>query len=191
MLQLNIRMLLARLRKPRSRRDRGRVRAGPAVLLHGLGAAASMRVVPRAAAIALAAVAASVASTAWADAASPVGLWENVDDATGKPRAVIRISEAHGTLQGRIEKVFLAPNESPNCVACKGALKNAPILGLMILNGLKKVGDAYSGGEILDPDKGKFYSCKVRLVESGRKLEVRGFIGFSLLGRSQFWRRLE
>jgi uncharacterized protein (DUF2147 family) len=120
-------------------------------------------------------------------------LWKNIDDATGKPRALIRITESNGTLQGRIEKVFPAPNESqnPTCEKCEGANKNAPIVGLVILNGLKKDGDAYAGGQILDPDNGKLYSSKVKLTDGGKKLDVRGYIGVPMLGRTQTWLRQE
>ncbi|CAN2533712.1 hypothetical+protein [Methylocapsa aurea] len=148
-----------------------------------------MRILNRSAAFALAVVAASVSSTAWADNASPVGLWRNIDDTTGKPRALIRISESNGALRGRVEKVFLAPNESPTCTKCEGALKNAPVIGLVILSGLEKDGAEYTGGQILDPDNGKIYSSMIRLTDGGKKLEVRGYIGVSLLGRSQIWQR--
>jgi uncharacterized protein (DUF2147 family) len=148
-----------------------------------------MRILNRCAAFALAVVAASVSSIAWADNASPVGLWKNIDDSTGKPRALIRISESNGTLQGRIEEVFLAPDESPTCTKCEGALKDAPVVGLVILSGLKKDGEEFTGGQILDPDDGKFYRSKIRLTDGGTMLEVRGYIGVPLLGRSQIWQR--
>ena len=128
-----------------------------------------------------------------ADEASPAGLWKNVDDVSGKPRALIRITESNGTLQGRIERVFPAPGEDPNpkCDKCEGANKNAPVVGLMILSGLTKEGDEYVGGQILDPDNGKVYRSKVSLADNGKKLSVRGYIGVPLLGRSQTWVRLE
>jgi uncharacterized protein (DUF2147 family) len=150
-----------------------------------------MRIPKQFSVLALAAAAALMSSTAWADNASPVGLWRNVDDVSGKPRALIRITEANGTLQGKIEKVFLAPNESPKCEKCEGALKNAPVIGLVILSGLKKDGAEYTGGQILDPDNGKTYSSKIYLTDSGRKINVRGYIGVSILGRSQSWLRHE
>lgn len=133
------------------------------------------------------------ASAAWADDGSAAGLWKNIDDATGKPRALVRITEANGVLQGRIEKVFPGPNDSPNptCGKCSGANKDAPVIGLLILNGLKKDGDEYGGGEILDPDSGKVYSSKLRLTDGGRKLAVRGYIGVPMLGRTQTWLRQE
>lgn len=128
-----------------------------------------------------------------ADDTSPAGLWKNIDDATGKPRALIRITESNGTLQGKIEKVFPAPNESqnPKCEKCEGASKDAPIIGLLILSGLKKDGDAYAGGQILDPDNGKTYASKVQLTDGGKKLNVRGYIGVPMLGRTQTWVRQE
>ena len=116
-----------------------------------------------------------------------------IDDVTGKARALIRITETNGALQGKIAKVFRAPNEDqePKCEKCEGELKNAPVIGLVIITGLKKDGDEYVGGQILDPDNGKVYSSKVRLTDGGSKLTVRGYIGVPLLGRSQTWLRQE
>lgn len=130
-------------------------------------------------------------SIARADDTSPVGLWKNIDDVSGKSRALIRITETNGTLQGTVEQVFPAPSEdqNPKCVKCEGALKNAPIVGLQILSGLKKDGDDYADGQILDPESGELYRSKLHLLDGGRKLNVRGYIGISLLGRSQTWIR--
>lgn len=124
---------------------------------------------------------------------SPAGLWKTVDDVSGKPRSLIRIAESNGTLRGTIEKVFPAPTEDPNpkCEKCEGALKNAPVIGLIILSDLKKAGDEWAGGQILDPDNGKLYRSKVQLIEGGKKLSVRGYIGVPMLGRSQVWERQE
>lgn len=140
-------------------------------------------------AITLAAIFAS--SAARADNTSPVGVWKNIDDVSGKPRALIRITETNGTLQGTVIKVFPGPDEdqNPKCEKCDGALKNAPIVGLPILSGLKKDGDEYTGGEILDPENGEVYSSNLHLIDGGGKLSVRGYIGVSLLGRSQTWIR--
>jgi len=120
-------------------------------------------------------------------------LWKNIDDASGKPRALIRIAESNGTLQGKIEKVFPGPSEdrNPKCEKCEGALKNVPVIGLVILSGLKKDGAEYTGGKILDPDNGKVYSSKIQLTDAGKKLNVRGYVGVSMLGRSQIWLRQE
>jgi uncharacterized protein (DUF2147 family) len=146
------------------------------------------------AALALKAITVAAALTTlpvWANGASPVGLWKNIDDASGKPRALIRITESNGALQGRIEKVFPGPNEDPEpkCDKCEGENKNAPVVGLLILSGLTREGAEYVGGQILDPDNGKVYRSKVRLTDSGKKLDVRGYIGVPVLGRSQTWLR--
>ena len=145
----------------------------------------------RAGVLAITLAAALLSSAARADNTSPVGLWKNIDDVSGKSRALIRITEANGTLEGTVEKVFPGPSEdqNPKCGECEGALKNAPIVGLEILSGLKKDGDGYAGGQILDPENGKVYSSSMQLIDGGRKLSVRGYIGISLLGRSQTWIR--
>lgn len=141
----------------------------------------------------LAVVAALISATSFADDASPVGLWKNIDDVSGKPRALIRITESDGSLQGRIERVFPAPNEeqNPTCEKCEGENKGAPVIGLVILTGLVKDGDEYAGGQILDPDSGNIYSSKVRVIKGGKKLSVRGYIGMPMLGRTQTWVRQE
>lgn len=128
---------------------------------------------------------------AWADDSSPVGLWKNIDDVSGKPKALIRISENKGELQGRIEKLFRPADQdqNPKCVACEGVNKDQPIIGMVFMSGLKKAGDEYTGGQILDPDNGKIYKSKLTLVEGGKKVNVRGYIGVPMLGRSQVWVR--
>lgn len=127
------------------------------------------------------------------DTGSAVGLWKNIDDHTGKPKALIRISEANGVLRGKIEKLLRDPSQdqNPKCVKCAGELKDQPILGLTIINGMKKDGNEYNGGTILDPDNGKVYKSKMVVVDDGKKLNVRGYIGVPLLGRTQTWIREE
>jgi uncharacterized protein (DUF2147 family) len=130
---------------------------------------------------------------AFADDSSPVGLWKNIDDVSGKPKALIRITDSNGVLQGKIEQLFRAPTEdqNPKCEKCEDARKNQPVIGLVIMTGLKKDGDEYNGGEILDPDNGKVYRSKIHLTDAGKKLSVRGYIGVPMLGRSQTWVRQE
>jgi uncharacterized protein (DUF2147 family) len=132
------------------------------------------------------------ALSAWADG-SPVGLWKNIDDSSGKPSALIRITESGGELTGKIEKLFREPGEEANpiCTKCDGALKDQPVIGMTILSGLKKDGDEYSGGQILDPGNGKLYKSKLSVVDDGKKLNVRGYIGVPMLGRTQVWLREE
>lgn len=119
---------------------------------------------------------------------SPVGLWQNIDDETKKPKALIRISESNGVLSGRIEKI-LTDKPDALCDACTDDRKGKPVQGMTILTGLKKDGEGWTGGEILDPNNGKVYRANVKLADGGRKLDVRGFIGFAALGRTQTWIR--
>lgn len=130
------------------------------------------------------------ASGAAAQSSAPVGLWQTVNE-SGQREALVRISEMGGELRGHVVTVFSppAPSANPRCEQCPGELKDKPVVGLQILSGMRWDGERYSGGEILDPDNGRFYSCTLRLVDEGRKLEVRGFIGISLFGRTQTWLR--
>ena len=134
---------------------------------------------------------ASIMTPALAQEASPVGLWKNIDDATGKPKALIRITEHGGELIGKIEKLYLAPGEeaNPRCGKCAGDKKDQPVIGMVFMSGLKKHDGEYSGGEILDPDNGKVYRSKLSLTDAGKKLHVRGYIGVPMFGRSQIWLR--
>jgi uncharacterized protein (DUF2147 family) len=134
-----------------------------------------------------------IATAAPADINSPAGLWKTIDDKTGKERSLVRISENNGVFEGRIEKIFDQPGDDPShlCKLCEGERKDQPIIGMNFLWGLKKDGNQYAGGQILDPNNGKIYRAKMKLIEGGRKLEVRGFIGISLFGRSQTWLREE
>ncbi len=124
-------------------------------------------------------------------AGSPVGTWRSIDDKTKQERSIIGITEENGELKGVVEKVFDQPGDDPAhlCKECKGERKDKPIVGMTILSGMKKEGDAWAGGEILDPKNGKTYRCKMTLSEDGKSLKVRGFIGISLIGRTQTWHR--
>ncbi len=132
-----------------------------------------------------------LAGGAYADTASPEGVWRTIDDKTKKERSVIRITETGGEFSGVVEKIFDQPDDDPAhlCKECKGERKDQPIIGMTILWGLKKQGDGWAGGEILDPKNGKIYRAKMSLSEDGNSLNVRGFIGVSLIGRTQTWHR--
>ena len=119
---------------------------------------------------------------------SPVGLWKSIDDETKQAKALIRIEERAGALIGRIEKI-LTDKADAVCEKCTDARKDKPVQGMTILTGLKKDGDEWTGGEILDPNNGKLYKAKVKLAEAGRKLELRGYVGIPTLGRTQTWVR--
>lgn len=132
-----------------------------------------------------------LANLTFAAPPSPVGVWRIVGDKSGEAEALIEIREKNGVFEGRISKVFPRPGVDPKarCELCTDARKGQPIQGLTILTGLRADGKEYSGGEILDPDEGETYRAKMKLSEDGRKLHVRGFIGISLIGRTQTWLR--
>ena len=122
---------------------------------------------------------------------TPVGSWTTIADETGKPKSVVEIYEARdGSLAGRVDEILQSDRgPDPVCDKCTGANKDKPVKGMVILWGIKQKGNTWEGGKILDPASGKVYSVKVTPTEGGSKLEVRGFMGFSLLGRTQTWVR--
>lgn len=126
-----------------------------------------------------------------ANLSSPVGLWRTFDDNTGRQRGLIRIWEVNGILYGRIEGTDDPADANRTCQKCRDDRKGKPIIGLNIIRGLKQDGDEWNGGEILDPENGQTYRCLMRLKNGGNSLVVRGYVGFSLLGRSQVWQRAE
>jgi uncharacterized protein (DUF2147 family) len=132
-----------------------------------------------------------LAGAALADTSSPAGVWKSIDDKTKNERSIIRITEVNGEFKGVVEKIYDQPGDDPAhlCKECKDERKDKPIVGMTILWGLKKDGDGWSGGEILDPKNGKIYRAKMSLSEDGKSLKVRGFIGISLIGRTQTWHR--
>ena len=124
---------------------------------------------------------------------TPVGKWRTIDDKTGKVKSIVEIYEAgDGTIAGKVLQVLNSDKgPHPLCDACKGSNRNKPVEGMVITWGLKKEGGSWEDGKILDPHNGKVYSAKMTPSDDGKKLEVRGYMGFSLLGRSQTWLREE
>jgi uncharacterized protein (DUF2147 family) len=135
---------------------------------------------------------ASTASVFAADSGvSPIGVWQTIDDHTGQPKALVQISQQpDGTLSGKIIK-GLGANDQPDrrCTACTDDRKDQLMLGMTIIDSMKPDGDEWDSGRILDPENGKIYKCKMHVEDGGQKLVVRGYIGVSLLGRSQTWNR--
>jgi uncharacterized protein (DUF2147 family) len=117
------------------------------------------------------------------------GKWKTVDDETGIENGIVEIYEKAGKVYGRIIEILEKEKKHFKCEMCEGEDKNKPVLGLIIIKGLKKKGDFYEGGKVTDPKNGKSYHCKMNL-EGKDKLIVRGYIGISLFGRSQTWFRI-
>lgn len=122
---------------------------------------------------------------------TPVGTWTTIDDDTGKPKSVVEIYQTDkGTLAGKVVEVLQSEQgENPVCKECEGERHGQPVEGMVIMWGLQRDDESWEDGKILDPANGKIYSLKVTPSDDGQKLEVRGFIGFSLFGRSQTWIR--
>ncbi|WP_341677072.1 DUF2147 domain-containing protein [Niveibacterium sp. SC-1] len=137
------------------------------------------------------ALAALLAGVVQAAEPSAVGRWRQLDDADGKPRSIVLISEREGTYEGRIEQLFPRPGDAAEavCDKCTDARRGQKILGLRIMEGLQRKGLEYEGGEILDPGNGKVYRVRMTLSPDGQRLDVRGFIGVALFGRTQTWLR--
>ncbi len=123
------------------------------------------------------------------DPGSPAGRWKTFDDRTGAVHGLVELTEVKGELQGRILKSYDPQKPNPTCDLCQGERKGRPVLGMVFLWGLTRRDGEWGGGHILDPDNGKVYRAQLSLQEGGRRLKVRGFIGISLLGRTQVWTR--
>jgi uncharacterized protein (DUF2147 family) len=119
---------------------------------------------------------------------SIVGTWKTFDDETNQPAAMVQISENNGIYSGVITKLLDASG-ALTCEKCTDFRKGKPILGMEILSGLKRTGDGFSGGQILDPDDGEIYRAEMKLKDQGAKLDLRAYIGIPLLGRTQTWIR--
>jgi uncharacterized protein (DUF2147 family) len=120
---------------------------------------------------------------------SIVGKWKTIDDTTGEAKSIVEVFSKSGKIYAKVAEILDPANKNSVCKKCSGEDKNKPILGLTIIKGLSKDGSEYNSGEILDPNNGKSYKCALSL-ESKDKLKVRGYIGFSLLGRTQYWHRV-
>lgn len=120
---------------------------------------------------------------------SPVGVWKTIDDETGEAKSHIEIYQKNGGFYGKVIKLLQKPADT-RCEKCSGALKNQLIVGMEVLTGLTPYKDYWSNGNILDPNNGKTYSCSIWL-ENKNQLKVRGYLGVSLLGRTQTWTRIK
>ncbi|MDO5655826.1 MAG: DUF2147 domain-containing protein [Flavobacteriaceae bacterium] len=124
-------------------------------------------------------------------AQSPIGVWKTVDDETGQAKSHVEITEKNGKLYGKVIKILTPGKENAVCDKCSDQRKNKPILGMEILTGVKKDGKKkWDDGKILDPNKGKTYDVSIEVVEAD-KLKVRGYMGVSMLGRTQYWQRVK
>lgn len=121
-----------------------------------------------------------------------VGQWKTIDDKTNQPKSIIRIELVDQKLQGTVVKIFTAPGDRPDpvCEQCKDHRKDKPVIGMTIMSGLKKTSSSvWEGGEILDPNNGSIYKVKLNLDADAKTLNVRGYVGVPMIGRTQTWIR--
>lgn len=116
------------------------------------------------------------------------GKWKTIDDETKQAKSIVEIyKKSDSKYYGKVSQLLIKP-ANPNCTSCKDDRKGKPILGLEIIRGLAKDGDEFTGGTITDPKTGKTYKCTI--TKSGDKLNVRGYMGVSILGRTQVWQKV-
>ena len=145
--------------------------------------------------VAVLAGALSIAAAGAHAQSTPAGLWKTIDDNTKKEKSLVRIVESGGVYTGRVEKILdtTAPPDAV-CKDCTDERKDKPILGMTIIRNVKQDPDdkgLFDGGDILDPNNGKVYSVRLKPIDNGARLDVRGYIGAPLLGRTQTWIRVE
>lgn len=124
---------------------------------------------------------------------TPVGVWKTIDDATKKEKSLIRLTEEGGVVTGKLEK-FLDPATKPDavCDKCSDDRKDKPIMGMTLVRNAKQGADnkeVWEGGDILDPNNGKVYKLRLKPLDGGKTMEVRGYIGPFF--RNQTWIRVE
>jgi uncharacterized protein (DUF2147 family) len=131
---------------------------------------------------------------AMAQQTTPAGLWKTIDDDGKTEKSLVRIVNNGGVYSGKVEKVFDPAKQDAKCEKCEGERANQPVIGMTIIEGVKQDAEEsnlFDGGQILDPNNGKTYKVRLKPTDGGKKLDVRGYIGSPMFGRTQTWIRVE
>ncbi len=126
--------------------------------------------------------------------ATPAGLWKTIDDDGKTEKSTVRITVVSGVFTGKVEHITDPAKADEKCVKCEDERKDQPIVGMTIINDVKQDPEdtaLWDGGRILDPSNGRTYKVRLKVIEGGKKLEVRGYIGSPMIGRTQTWIRAE
>ncbi len=126
--------------------------------------------------------------TVLATAQSALGVWKTIDDENGQAKSHVQIYEQDGKLYGKVVQI-LTDRPARLCDKCPGERHNQPVMGMIIMENMAFKDGYWQGGRILDPEKGKWYTCKIWLKEGNPNvLVVRGFVG--PFYRTQYWYRM-
>lgn len=118
-----------------------------------------------------------------------VGVWE-----PGHGKAKVKISKIGSKYFGKIVWLREPLDEDGNKKTDKNnpdeSMHDTPLLGYKILKDFEYVGDkTWENGTIYDPENGSLYSCTITM-KNDNTLDVRGYIGVSMVGRTDTWKRL-
>jgi len=117
------------------------------------------------------------------------GKWKTVDGETGQEKSIIEIYEENGEVFGKVVDILNPEEKDALCKKCEGDEYNMPVMGLVLIKQLKKIGKFYRGGTIFDPERGKKFKCRLAIDKDNPNiLQVRGYISF--LYASQYWLRV-
>ena len=130
--------------------------------------------------------------SAQSQAQTCLGTWKVIEDKSNEPACILELYEEDGKINGKLLKILKSDTKqkNPMCVNCTDDRKDKPVIGMEVVRGLSKKGKYWSGGRLLDPHTGKTYKCYIEMIDKD-KIKVRGYIGISLIGRTQYWYREE